>query len=403
MTALSPELESFRQEVEHFLDVEVSGAIREAGRKTTSVFSSFEHAQAFLSLLHARGWSGINWPRAYGGAEWSLEQQTVFHEECRKREMPYLLPNALLMVGPAIIKYGTDEQKARYLPGILSGEDYWAQGYSEPNAGSDLVSLRCRAVRDGDDYIINGSKIWTTYAQYSNRLFLLVKTDFESRPQAGISFLLIDSLDLPGMEVRPIIGLDGIPEQCEVFFSDVRVPVSSLLGEENKGWSVAKYLLEHERGGAAGNGVMLDMELQRSKRIAARMGDGFGGILIDSEVFQNRYAELSVQVRSLYALENKMSRVEMGGAESGRLSSLLKIFWTELIQRISEFSVDICGSSSLPLQLEALVVGSDVPVLGIDDAVTVMPRYLNNHATTIFGGSNEIQREIIAKSLLAGR
>lgn len=395
-----PGLEAFRQEVSAFLDNDVNEKLKEAGRKTTSVFSPYDEAQAFLALLHTRGWAGTSWPKEYGGTGWSLQQQKVFNEECRKRELPYLLPNALSMVGPAIMKYGTAEQKQRFLPKILAGEDYWTQGYSEPNAGSDLVALKCRAEREGDEYVINGSKIWTTYAHHANRLFLLVKTDLESRPQAGISFLLIDTLELPGLQVRPIVGLDGFPEQCEVFFDNVRVPVASLLGEENQGWTVAKYLLEHERGGGTGFSVMAHMELQRIRRIAEQVGDGFGGKQVDDPVFQHKYASLYVEACALSGIEEKMAAMDMGSSESGPYSSMQKIVWTETVQRICEFAVDVCGTLSLPLQLPALMVGSGAEPVGLEDSLTVMPRYLNNHAASIYGGTNEIQREIIAKSIL---
>ena len=184
------------------------------------MFSPFDQAMAFQRALHSKGWSGISWPVEYGGTGWSLDQQRIFQEECRVRQLPFLLPNALQMVGPVLMKFGTEQQKERYLPGILSGEDYWAQGYSKQDGHAAMASLKCRADCNGDEYVINGSKIWTTYAHHSNRMFMLVRTDFDSKPQQGITFLLLDSLELPGMEVREIIGLDGVPEQCEVFFCD---------------------------------------------------------------------------------------------------------------------------------------------------------------------------------------
>ena len=396
----SYQLDSFRKEIGDFLDASVDERLREAGRKTTSMFSPFDETMAFQKLLHQRGWSGFSWPTEYGGTGWSITQQRIFHEECRKRELPHLLPNALQMVGPAIMEYGTEEQKQRYLPLILSGDDYWAQGYSEPNAGSDLVALKCRADRDGDDYVINGSKIWTTYAHHSNRLFLLVKTGWDCKPQRGITFLLLDSLEIPGMEVRPIIGLDGMPEQCEVFFNDVRVPVSSRLGEENDGWSVAKYLLQHERGGGTSSAAVVRQELEHVKRLAATLGDGRGGKLIDSSLFQDRYTRLYLETVNIESTEIRISNIEMGSPEAGPLSSMLKINWTETLQRVCEFSVEVSGSLSLPLQLEALAVSSDVEPIGTVDELTVMPRYLNNFAASIYGGTNEIQRDIIANALL---
>ncbi|CAA0081740.1 Acyl-CoA dehydrogenase FadE26 [Zhongshania aliphaticivorans] len=396
-------LEEFRREVSLFLDEEITPIIKEAGRKITSMFSPFDEALAFQKLLHKKkGWAGVSWPLEYGGTGWGVEQQVIFHEACRERELPFLLPNALQMVGPAIMRFGSDQQKQRFLPEILRGDAYWTQGYSEPGAGSDLVSLQCRAVRDGDDYIINGSKIWTTLAHRSNRMFMLVKTDVECKPQRGITFLLLDRTDFPGMEVRPIIGLDGCPEQCEVFFDNVRVPVSSRLGEENEGWSVAKYLLEHERGGSAGTGTLILKALEHIKSMAATLGDGFGGSLYDDGAFQARLAALYLEAKSVSAVEEKMFSLDMGGAESGPFSSLVKVVWTECLQRVCTFSVDVCGSLVLPLQLEALEVGSDVEAIGDPAMLIVMPRYLNNQACSIYGGSNEIQRQIIAKAVLSG-
>src|SRR5699024_8683863 len=249
--AADVDLTEFRAEVAEFLDSAPTPEILEAGRKTTSVFAPFDQVMAWHRLLHARGWAAPDWPVEHGGPGWSVEQRYVFAEEYQKRGLPPLLPNGLKMVGPLLMELGTPEQQRRHLPGILSGEDYWTQGYSEPGAGSGRASLSCSAVPDGDAYILNGSKIWTTNAHHANRMFMLVRTSREGRKQAGITFLLLERMDLPGMEVRPIVGIDGAPEQCEVFFTDVRVPQSGRVGAENDGWSVAKALLKHERGGSA--------------------------------------------------------------------------------------------------------------------------------------------------------
>ena len=395
------ELETFRAEIASFLDNELSDDIREAGKKTAGVISAFDQAIAFQQALHKKGWAGVSWPVEFGGTGWNLAQQRIFHEECRRRTLPYLLPNSLYMIAPVIMEYGTDEQKQRYLPEILAGRDYWAQGYSEPGAGSDLASLKTRAVRDGDEYVINGSKIWTTYAHHSNRMFMLVRTDLECKPQAGITFLLLDSIDLPGMTVREIIGLDGLPEQCEVFFDNVRVPVSACLGEENQGWNVAKYLLKHERNDALpAVSMIMESELHNILRLASNLGDGFGGRLVDDPAFQQRYCELLLEAATVEALEEKMYRLEMDTPEAGLFASTLKIAWTEGFQRISAFAIDTCGTVSLPLQLAALEVGSGVDPIGPEEALTMMPKFLNYHAASIFGGTNEIQRDIIARSIL---
>lgn len=402
MQQTNDQLNALRREIADFLNTEVTDFIRETGKKTISAIPPFEGSMEFQKLLHQRkGWAGVNWPKEYGGTGWNTAEQNIFHEECRKRDLPFLLPNALNMVGPAIMKYGSNIQKERYLPEILSGEAYWAQGYSEPNAGSDLVSMKCRAEREGDEYVINGSKIWTTYAHLSKRMFLLVKTDLSRKPQRGISFLLLDSLEYPGMTVKPIIGLDGFHEQCEVFFDNVRVPVSSCLGEENDGWSVAKYLLDHERGGAMGFSIMLTNQLERIKRIASHVEDGYGNSIINNAAFQQRFASLYVEAKAFGSLEKRLSAIDMNSPQASYFSSIQKVVWTECLQRICALAVDVCGSQCMPLQLEALVIGSDVRSLGMEEMLTVMPSYLNNHAASIYGGTNEIQREIIAKAIFA--
>ncbi len=399
--ANSEALRAFRQEVRAFIAQAADAEILEAGRKMTSFFPPFEPTMRWHRLLHSRGWAAASWPQEYGGPGWSVEQQQIFEDECRRAGVPRLLPQALAMVGPAIMKFGTEEQKRRFLPGIASGEDFWAQGYSEPNAGSDLASLNCRAVRQGDHYVINGSKTWTTYAHHANRMFLLVRTSTEGKPQQGISFFLLDRLDRPGITIRPIIGLDGFPEQCDVFFEDVEVPLDSCLGEENQGWTVAKYLLEHERGGSSSFATQFRNELAEIRRLAAETGDGFGGRLVDEPVFQQRYAGLLVEVAALEATEVRFAALEKGSPESGPMSSMIKITSMETLQRITELAVDVAGTPALTLQLQALTVGSGVEPIGPEAVLTVMPKYLNNRAASIFGGSNEIQRNIIAKLQLS--
>ncbi|WP_328188482.1 acyl-CoA dehydrogenase family protein [Marinobacter sp. OP 3.4] len=395
------ELAAFRLKVRRFIEQNADEEVLEAGRKTTSFFPPFDAVMKWHRILHSQGWSAIRWPEEYGGTGWDVPRQLIFEEECRRAGVPLLLPQGISMVGPAIIHYGTDEQKRRHLPGILSGKDFWAQGYSEPNAGSDLASLKCRADRDGDHYVINGSKTWTTYAHHANRLFLLVRTGGSAgKPQQGISFFLIEDLTNPGIEIRPIIGLDGVPEQCDVFFTDVRVPVDCCLGEENDGWSVAKYLLEHERGGGTSFATTFRHELALIRRLAGRTGDGFGGVLADDPVFQDRFIRLSLEVDTLEATEEVFADMEKGSPQSGPMSSMIKITSMETLQRITELGIDVAGTPSLALQLAALTVGSGVEPIGDDDALTLMPKYLNNRAASIFGGSNEIQRNIIAKSLL---
>lgn len=392
---------AFRAEVRAFLDEHATAEIIEAGRKTTSHFPPFEATMKWHRLLYRKGWSAIDWPVEYGGTGWSAVQKRIFREECLRKGVPALFPHGLRMVGPVLMKFGTPEQKTRYLPRILAGEDFWTQGYSEPNAGSDLASLQCRAVVDGDDYVINGTKTWTTYAHYANRMFMLVRTSTQGKPQEGITFLLLEAVDLPGMEVQTIIGLDGVPEQCTVFFEDVRVPRTSRLGEENKGWTVAKYLLEFERGGEGNFGPSLVYEFHRVCELAARTSDGHGGRLIDDPVFRHRLTELEVEIMSADAAERRAATIKKGDPAAMPMASMIKIIVMETEQRITELGIEASGLSVLPWQLAALEVGSGVAPIGDEQALTILPKYLNERAATIFGGSNEIQRGIIARSLLS--
>lgn len=394
----APELEAFRREVAEFFVSAPTAAIREAGRKTTSVFAPFKECMEWHRILFEKGWVAPHWPKEYGGTGWSVEQRFIFAEEYRKADLPPLLPQSLGMVGPLLIDLGTGEQKDRYLPGILSGEDFWAQGYSEPNSGSDLASLSCRAEADGSDYIINGSKIWTTYAHHANRMFMLVRTSNEGKKQQGISFLLLDRMDYPGMVVRPIVGLDGFPEQCEVFFDNVRVPQSGRVGVENDGWSVAKHLLKHERGGSGGASPALMRYCERARQAAGQTPSPFGGMLADDPVFQRDIGELEADIASLGHFE-KLAISGHHVARDPAFPSMNKTINSELIQRTSTLMMQISGVDSLARQLEALRVGSNVEPLGSEFDLVAMPLYLNSRAATIYAGSNEVQRDLIARTL----
>ena len=398
--SFGPELEEFRAEVSAFLDEAPTPEIREAGRKTTSAFPAFEQAQAWLAILNKKGWAAPDWPEEYGGTGWSVEQRYVFEEECRKRDLPPLLPNSLKMVGPLLIDLGTEEQKAKYLPRILSGEDYWTQGYSEPNSGSDLASLKCKAVADGDDYVINGSKIWTTLAHKSNRMFLLVRTNSEGKKQHGITFLLLDRTDYPGMDIRPIDGLDGTPECCEVFFDNVRVPQSGRVGKENDGWSVAKHLLAHERGVAA-KSPALKRRIEKIRIFASEEQSAYGGTVAEDPVFQRELGEIEAEIASLEHFE----KLAISGHDISldpALPSITKIMHSELVQKVSNLMRKLSGLSGLTIEHEALCVGTNVSSMGNDLDLVATPFYLNSRATTIYAGTNEIQRDLIARALLAG-
>ena len=396
-SVFSPELEAFRAEVAEFFATAPTEAVREAGRKTTSVFAPFDQCMEWHRILHKKGWSAPHWPKEYGGPGWSVEQRFIFAEEYRKADLPPLLPQSTGMVGPLLIDLGTKAQQEKYLPGILSGEDFWAQGYSEPNSGSDLASLSCRADPDGDDYIINGSKIWTTYAHHANRMFMLVRTSNEGKKQQGITFLLLDRTDYPGMEIRPIYGLDGFPEQCEVFFDNVRVPQSGRVGEENDGWTVAKHLLKHERGGSAASPT-LTRYVERAREAADETPSPFGGTMADDPVFQREIGELEADIASLSHLE----KLAISGHEIARdpsFPSMNKTINSELVQRASVLMTQVSGVSGLARQLEALRVGSNIAPLGSEFDLISMPLYLNSRATTIYAGSNEVQRDLISRSM----
>lgn len=382
---------AFRDEVRAFLDANLTPELREAGRRMTSVFCDKVHSLAWQRILHAKGWVAPSWPVEYGGPGWSEIQRHVFQAECARAGAPNLAPMGLRMVAPAIMAFGTSEQKARYLPRILSGEDYWCQGYSEPGSGSDLASLRMSAAPDGDDYVLNGSKIWTTHAHWASHMFCLVRTSTEGKPQAGITFLLIE-MDRPGIKVDPIITLAGEHEVNQVFFDDVRTPQADRLGAENQGWTVAKHLLEFERGGGYAAG--LDAGLARLRDMA-RAED-----VLDDPHYRRRLAEAEIAALAIDVTERRVLSALATGGKPGPASSILKVQGSEQLQRLDELGVDALGSYVAPHQPKAREAGSNETPVGPEHGLTTMARYLNNRAASIYGGSNEIQRDIIAKLVL---
>ncbi|MCC7265984.1 MAG: acyl-CoA dehydrogenase family protein [Caulobacteraceae bacterium] len=387
---ITPSDLAFRDEVRAFLAEHLPTELRQAGERLTSVFCDPAYTLPWQRILHARGWAAPSWPREYGGPGWSDTQRSIFAAECVRAAAPPLAPMGLRMVGPAIMGFGTPEQKAELLPRILSGEDYWCQGYSEPGSGSDLASLQLKAVSDGGDYILTGSKIWTTHAQFANRMFCLVRTSAEGRPQQGITFLLLD-MDTPGVSVKPIITLAGEHEVNQVFFDEARVPKSGRLGEEDRGWTVAKYLLEFERGGGSAPG--LHMGLTRTRNIADAEG-------LDDPHYRRRLAETEIAVAAIDISERRVLSALASGQNPGAASSMLKINGTEAMQRIDELAVEAAGAYAFVEQKAAREPGSNVPPVGPDHSLTAMARYLNDRAASIYGGSNEIQRDIIARLVL---
>ena len=298
--SFKPEYEEFRKEVIDFLDKELTTELREAGKLTASVFSEVEYSSKWHKILHKKGWIGSKWPKEYGGTGWDDMQRYIFASECSKAGAPSPTAMGLAMVGPVLMKYGIQEQKDFYLPRILSGEDFWCQGYSEPGSGSDLASLQCKAVKEGDHYIINGTKIWTTHAQHANRIFCLVRTDNSGKPQQGITFILID-MDTPGIEIKPIITMAGDHEVNQTFFDNVKVPVENVVGEENDGWTVAKYLLEFERGGNYAAGIQSNIE--KIKQIASVERSDTGESLLEDDAFLKTLSETEIKGEVLYVDE----------------------------------------------------------------------------------------------------
>ncbi|MEN8891876.1 MAG: acyl-CoA dehydrogenase family protein [Planktotalea arctica] len=385
---------AFQNEVRSFLKEKLpqrmSERVRSGGELTK------DDAEEWHAILNDKGWLAQNWPKAFGGAEWDAVQRHIYDEEAALADAPRIVPFGLSMLAPVLQKFGSKAQCDRWLPRILDGSDWWCQGYSEPGAGSDLASLRTAAVREGDHYIVNGQKTWTTLGQHANMIFCLVRTDKDVKQQEGISFLLID-MDTPGVEVRPIVLLDGGAEVNEVWFTDVKVPVENLVGEENKGWTYAKYLLTHERTNIAGVGFS-NAGLEAVKRIAKAEMSG-GKPLIENPHFAARIAQVEMELMAL-SLSNLriVSKAAKGGAP-GLEASMLKVKGSIIRQEINDLARRAVGPYALPFASEA-IEGANEPPIGPDYAGPVAAQYFNNRKLSIFGGSNEVQREIIAKTSL---
>ena len=349
-------------------------------------------------VLYEQGWAGVNWPVEYGGTGWTPTQKYIFADECARFNAPEAIPFGLKMVAPVIYTYGSEAQKKRFLPDILASNVWWCQGYSEPNSGSDLASLKTNALREDDDYIVNGTKTWTTLGHYADWIFCLVRTaGAEVKQQEGISFLLID-MKTPGITVSPIITLDGQREVNEVHFDNVRVPVENRIGEENKGWTYAKVLLTHERTGIA-RVPNSKVRLAKLKKLAAET-QNLGAPLIEDSVFARKVAEIEIDLLALeYTELRTLAAVSTGGAP-GPESSILKIKGSEIAQAIDELAVDVAGYYALPFVPEQFASGFDGDYIGPGTAINTAPHYFNNRKATIYGGSNEIQKNIICKAVL---
>ncbi|KZL04588.1 Acryloyl-CoA reductase (NADH) [Pseudovibrio axinellae] len=386
---------AFRDEVRAFLKDNLSPVIAERVRLGKRLSKS--DIEDWHATLNKRGWLANNWPVEHGGTGWNAIYRYIFEEELCLANAPRTLPFGLSMLAPVLFKFGSKEQQERFLPRILDGTDWWCQGYSEPQAGSDLASLKMKAVRDGDHYVVNGQKTWTTLGQYADWIFCLVRTDPEARAQEGISFLLID-MKTPGVTVRPITLIDGGQEVNEVFFEDVRVPAENLVGQENKGWTYAKYLLTHERTNIAGVGFST-AALAHLKEICCKQMSS-GKPLLENPYFAGRIAEIEIDLMAMATTNLRMVTKAAAGQAPGAESSMLKIKGTEIRQAINDLTRRAVGRYAMPFVSEALDSGANVEGVGPDYAAAVSPSYFNNRKLSIFGGSNEVQRNIISKAIL---
>ncbi|OBG22234.1 acyl-CoA dehydrogenase [Mycolicibacterium celeriflavum] len=400
---------AFRDEVRNFLDEKLTPELRRAGRLMTSVYADHDASMQWQQILHERGWAAPAWPVEYGGCDWSLTQHYIFSRESTLAGAPSLSPMGIRMVAHALIKFGTDAQKDFFLPRILTGEVFFCQGYSEPEAGSDLAALSMAAVIDesAGDLICTGSKIWTTHAREANWMFALVRTSRTQKKQQGITFVLIDMAS-PGIEIRPLVMTSGEEVQNQVFFDEVRVPKANVLGEIDDGWTVAKYLLEFERGGGASSPALQVMAHEIATVAADEPGPG-GGRLIDDPAFARKLADAQIRTEVLEILEYRVLAAVAQGKNPGAASSMLKVLATELSQAITELAMEAAGPRGRVYQPHATCPGGPIAefepppdgYLSGEPWQAVAPlRYFNDRAGSIYAGSNEIQRNILAKAAL---
>jgi alkylation response protein AidB-like acyl-CoA dehydrogenase len=386
----TPEEQAFRADIRQWvaehLPQDISHKVHNALRLNK------DDLQRWARILGKQGWHGWAWPKQFGGPGWNAVQRHLFEEECALAGAPRVVPFGPVMVAPVIMAFGSREQQERHLPGIMSSDVWWSQGYSEPGSGSDLASVKTRAERRGDTYVVNGQKTWTTLGQYGDWIFCLVRTDASVKPQAGISFLLID-MKSPGVTVRPITMLDGEHEVNEVFFDDVVVPAENLVGEENKGWTYAKYLLAHERTNIA-DVNRGKRELERLKRIAKAEG------VYDDQRFRDQIALLEVDIVALEMMVLRVLSAESSGKQSLDVAGLLKIRGSEIQQRYTELMMLAAGPYSTPFIQEAMEAGWQGDQVGAAHCAPLASHYFNYRKTTIYGGSNEVQRNIVAQTVL---
>jgi len=400
----SPEDLAFREEVRAFIAEAYDDDMRARMAQSKNGYLDKESQVRWLKRLHEKGWIAPDWPTEYGGTGWSLGKKYVFDMEMALAGAPSTSNMGLKMCAPVVMAFGTDEQKAQHLPKILSTDVWWCQGYSEPGSGSDLASLALKAERDGDHYVLNGSKTWTTLAQWADWMFCLVRTSNEDIRQKGISFLLID-MKTPGITIRPIPTLDGPPEGDqevnETFFDNVRVPVANRIGKEGEGWTYAKYLLQFERGNAYAPG--LQNQLRKVRKIASLERSDHGSPMMRDPDFRKKLAEVEIKVEALNATELRIFAGRANGEAMGAVSSMLKLEGSQMQQAITELALEAAGVYAQPFVQDTwahLRGETNVFRAGPDYAATVAPQYFNYRKTSIYAGSNEIQHNIMAKMVL---
>jgi alkylation response protein AidB-like acyl-CoA dehydrogenase len=390
---MDEDLDEFRAEVRDFLKANLSLELAERSR--AGYYLSKDELFGWHQALWRRGWTGLNWPVEYGGSGWSAMQKYIFEDECAKAGAPILIMIGLNQVAALLIAFGTEEQKAKFLPKIKDGTNIWCQGFSEPQSGSDLASLRCPATRIGEEYRVTGSKIWTTAAHWADWCLLLVRTDSSGKKQEGITILMLD-MKTPGITVRPIIGLDGMHSLNELFLDDVRIPVANRIGEEGKGWGMMKVYLGHERISAAGI-WKCRAHLERLLTVARQQNDG-GIPLIDKPRFRERLGWLEIRTRALEVI--LMDVINEPAKATGIEAAMLKLRGTELQQECLEMMSEAAGYYAIPFHPEALRDGWAAESIGPQFATPVTPFYLFWRKATISGGSSEIMRNLISNTLL---
>ena len=395
MTAASESETNFREEVRAFFRTALPDDMAETARN--GQFLDKDGEKRWQRILYDRGWAAPAWPKAHGGPGWSPRQQQIFEETMYEFDVPIILPFGTSMVGPVIYTFGTEAQRAKHLPGILKGEVHWCQGYSEPGSGSDLASLSTHAVRDGDDYVINGVKVWTTYAHRGDWMFCLVRTDREAKPQRGISFILID-MTTPGIEVNPIVSIDNDHHLNMVYFTDVRVPAENLIGEENRGWDYAKFLLGFERTSIAEVGLSQQRLRWLKQTAAAERADG--AALWDAPEFRREIAALEIELQALEGTALRYLAEDESGGDLGAKPSILKIKGAEIRQRMTELFMNAAAYYAGIGHPSLDAPEGNLPALGLGQLSGATSNYMFSRAASIYGGTNEVQRNVLSKMTL---